>query len=210
MGDVTLADELRMRGIRDEAVLESIGSLDRSLFMPESQRSRALYDGPLPIGHGQTISQPYIVAYMTEALSVEPEMKVLEIGTGSGYQGAVLAQMGADVYSVERIPELAATAKKAFEAARLHVHTKVGDGSLVWPEHAPYDRIIVTAAASRTPTTLIDQLARGGRMIAPVGQDPDHQDLVLIERSLDGSLTWKQLLAVRFVPLIEGTNAPSA
>lgn len=210
MGDVQLANELRARGIRDEAVLGAIASLDRSMFMPDSQKDRALFDGPLPIGFGQTISQPYIVAYMTEELALKPGMKILEVGTGSGYQAAVLATMGADVYSVERIPELSQTAMSVFDHLGVIVHARVADGARGWPEVAPFDRIIVTAAATRTPARLIEQLAPGGRLIAPVGEDPESQRLLRIDRSADGTLSWTELIAVRFVPLIEGSNAELA
>lgn len=209
MGDQKLAEDLRPRGITDEAVLSAIASLDRSAFMPLSQRVHSQFDGPLPIGFGQTISQPFIVGYMSQALRLRPGMKVLEVGTGSGYQAAVLAKMGAEVYSVERIAELAETAQALLEKLGLHVHTRVADGARGWPEHAPFDRIIVTAAAEKTPSQLIDQLAPDGLMIAPVGKS-DAQQLLLIERSADGQLTWHDLLAVRFVPLIEGTHAPLA
>lgn len=210
MGDVALVQELQRKGIRDERVLSAMAMLTRAEFMAEDQIAFAHEDAPSPIGHGQTISQPFVVAYMTEVLAVEPGMRVLEVGTGSGYQAAVLALLGADVYSVERIPELLAVARDRFLRLHLPVHTLRDDGSEGWAHFAPFDRIIVTAAADKLPQRLVDQLAAPGRMIAPVGSQESNQELVLIDRDASGALTWRTLLSVRFVPLIGGDAATSA
>ena len=191
-------------GISDET-LEAMGEVPRHLFVPPALQNDAYENRPLPIGHGQTISQPYIVAVMTDALTCAPGQKVLEIGTGSGYQAAVLQRVGAHVFSIEIIPALAKSA-----AARLNtlgydaVQVRTGDGYYGWPEHAPFDRIIVTAAASHIPPSLIDQLARGGRMLIPVGGPFAVQELLLVEKHADGALRTRSLLPVQFVPLTGG------
>ena len=157
-------ETIRARGITDERVLEAMRTVPRHLFVPEEEREYAYGDFPLPIGFGQTISQPYIVALMTELLELKPGDKVLEIGTGSGYQAAVLASIpGVEVYTIEIIPELAQSAKERLERLGYRVHCKQGDGYYGWPEHAPYDAIIVTAAPDHVPPPLLDQLAEGGR-----------------------------------------------
>ncbi len=194
-------------GIRDERVLQAVEQIPRHLFVPPLLRGEAEADRPLPIGHGQTISQPFIVAFMTEALRLSGGERVLEIGTGSGYQTAILALLCREVFSVEIVPELAARAEEvllgplAFE----NVHLRVGDGRLGWPEAAPFDRIIVTAAPAAIPDPLRDQLAPGGRLIIPVGSDPEFQVLKVLERGDDGVSREIDLLPVRFVPL---TGAP--
>lgn len=200
---VALADFLRGEGIRDERVLATFAQLPRQRFVPEDLRGHADDDRPLPIGHGQTISQPFIVAYMTERLRLSGSERVLEVGTGSGYQTAVLAHLAEEVFSVEIVPELAAAARALLlEGLGLaNVRLRTGDGSLGWPEEAPFDRVIVTAAADAVPSALVGQLAAGGRMILPVGADPWTQVLRVVDRAPDGALSESDLLAVRFVPL---------
>jgi protein-L-isoaspartate(D-aspartate) O-methyltransferase len=195
-------EQLRIRNITSEAVLAAMQNVPRHRFVPENLQSRAYSDSPLPIGSEQTISQPYIVAYMTEQLALAPGMKVLEIGTGSGYQAAILAALGCEVYTVERIEELAVRAKQSLSDVA-NVHCRHGDGFLGWPEKAPFDAIIVTAAPESIPEGLVDQLNDGGRMIVPVGEVYDTQWLKLIVKK-DGTLTITNLLPVRFVPMLQG------
>ena len=192
--------QIRARGVRDKRVLAAMERVPRHLFVPENLRASAYADEPLPIGEGQTISQPYIVAYMTEQLRLEGPEKVLEVGTGSGYQTAVLAELVRDVYTVEIVAKLSARAKGVLDGLGCgNVHYLAGDGSAGWPEAAPFDAIMVTAAAAEIPGALEDQLAAGGRMIVPVGTDL--QELVLVRREAKG-LRRERLLAVRFVPLV--------
>jgi protein-L-isoaspartate(D-aspartate) O-methyltransferase len=202
VGDIELAAELRARGIYDERVLEAIASLNRSDFLPERFADESTGDYPLPIGFGQTISQPFIVAYMTQSLQLVGDERVLEIGTGSGYQTAVLALLCKEVYSVEIVPELAQAARERLERLGFkNVHLRQGDGHRGWPEAAPFDRLLVTAAPERIPEDLVDQLAPGGRLLTPVGPQIDGQQLVLIEKLPDGTHTVTHLLPVRFVPM---------
>lgn len=187
------------RGIRDPRVLEAMRRVPRHELVPEDLRPQAYGDSPLPIGYGQTISQPYIVAAMTEAAGVAPGAKVLDVGTGSGYQAAVLAEIGARVWSIEIVPELAERAAR--DLARLGYGTvtvRAGDGYRGWPEHAPFDAILVAAAPPEVPAPLIEQLAVGGRLVIPVGDD--YQELRVITRTRDGS-TSETLFPVRFVPM---------
>lgn len=185
---------------RKQDITAYFRSLDRGSFMDRHQQD-AGRDEALPIGYGQTISQPSLVLEMTVALDLEDHHKVLEIGTGSGFQTALLAAFSREVYTVEKIPQLAESAKKRLEAKGFeNISFLLGDGSLGWPEHAPYDRIIVTAAASDIPKELVDQLANGGRMLIPVGNQYS-QDLLAIDKSRDGRLEKTALEAVRFVPL---------
>lgn len=166
-----VAEQIESRDIHDQRVLEAMRTIPRHLFITPEQRKWSYSDGPLPIGCGQTISQPYIVALMTQLLQLKEADKVLEIGTGSGYQAAVLAYLVKEVYTVERYAELAESASKVFEKLAINnIHMKVGDGSLGWSEHAPYDAIMVTAAAPDTPKSLLNQLADGGRLVIPVGE----------------------------------------
>ncbi len=196
-----IKNQIQSRGITDKKTLEAIESVPRHLFVPDEYRDRAYDDGPLPIGYGQTISQPYIVAYMTELLNVGPDDIVLEIGTGSGYQAAVLSRIVKKVYTVEIIEELGLAAKERLKALNYdNVEVKIGDGYYGWEEHAPYDGIIVTAAAEFIPPPLIEQLKDNGNMIIPVGSPFNIQNLMLVKKS-GGKITTKSLIPVRFVPL---------
>jgi len=197
----TLASDAEDAGF-DEGVIHSLATVERHEFVPPGQRQHAYENRPLPIGHGQTISQPYIVALMTELAELEPNDVVLEIGTGSGYQAAILAQLVEHVYSIEIIDALASEAQARL--ARLgynNVTTKLADGYYGWEEHTPFDAIIVTAAASHVPPPLIQQLRRGGRMVIPVGGRFMVQQLLLIEKTEDDEIVTRQIAAVRFVPL---------
>jgi len=190
-------------GIRDPRVLGAVAELPRALFVPAPLRDEADADRPLPIGCGQTISQPFVVAYMTERLALRGFERVLEVGTGSGYQTAVLAHLAAEVYSIEIVPELAARARAILEdeLGLTNVHLSTGDGAEGWPEAAPFDRIVVTAAAPEVPPALVAQLAPGGRMILPVGASLEDQMLRAVERGDDGVNVSADLIPVRFVPL---------
>ncbi len=189
----------------DSRVLDALASVPRERFVPPEEETRAYLDCALPIGHGQTISQPFVVAVMTDALDVGPADVVLEVGTGSGYQAAVLSLLVERVYSVERIPELAEAAAERLARLGYHnVHVSVGDGSLGLPEHAPYDGIIVTAGAREIPPALTEQLRPGRRMVIPVGP-PTSQELLVAERDPDGELRSRAFLPVAFVPLLPGT-----
>jgi protein-L-isoaspartate(D-aspartate) O-methyltransferase len=191
------------RGVKDPRVLEAMRTIPRHLFVPEAEKPHAYEDRPLPIGSGQTISQPYIVAFMTEQLHLTGGETVLEIGTGSGYQTAVLARLARRVYSIEIRPELAKEAAERLKSLGItNAEVKTGDGYLGWPEHAPFDGILVTAAPERIPPPLLEQLASPGRMIIPVGGF--YQELKVIERSGAG-YTEKSVLPVRFVPFVRET-----
>ncbi len=197
-----LVQRLREAGIVDERVLNAIRTVPRHLFMDEAFATRAYEDTALPIGHGQTISQPYIVAYMTEMLRVEPNNRVLEVGTGSGYQAAILAELTKEVVSIEIIKPLAQSAAKRLERLGYRNITVLhGDGYFGLESAAPYDAIVVTAAATHVPPPLVAQLKAGGRMAIPVGETAWTQNLLLIEKDKDGKLTTRNLLPVRFVPL---------
>jgi protein-L-isoaspartate(D-aspartate) O-methyltransferase len=190
--------QLRGAGIRDPRVLGAMGRVPRHRFVPPEAVPAAYDDTPLPIGLGQTISQPYIVAFMTQAARVAPGDTVLEIGTGSGYQAAVLAELAGAVYSIEIVPELAARARATLEAlGYANVHLRAGDGYRGWPEHAPYDAIVVTAAPDHVPPALVAQLAPGGRLVIPVGVG--EQELLVISRDARG-VTTRRTIPVRFVP----------
>ncbi|QXE90829.1 protein-L-isoaspartate(D-aspartate) O-methyltransferase [Geomonas subterranea] len=198
-----LNQHLMGRGIRDLAVLRAMGEVPRESFLPAGMEFLAYEDGPLPIQEGQTISQPYIVAYMIEALELQGTEKVLEIGTGSGYAAAVLSLCAAEIFTVERIPALAHQATERLrDLGFRNVTVHLGDGTLGWREHAPYDAIVVTAGAPGVPEELERQLAPGGRLVIPVGPTPHLQDLVRVRRDWRGELRRETLCAVRFVPLI--------
>jgi len=197
----TLPEELGLEA-PSPAVIAAIRKVPRPLFVPPSQRDRAWENRPLPIGHGQTISQPNVVALMTDLLQVKPGDRVLEVGTGSGYQAAILAEVGAEVYSIEIIEELARAAEERLRRLGYdNIHLRTGDGYHGWPEAAPFDGIIVTAAASHVPPPLVKQLEPGGRMVIPVGGRFTLQYLMLVEKAADGTVTTRQLLPVIFVPL---------
>jgi len=192
--------QIKGRGIKDKNVLGAMLKVPRHLFVPEEMRDLAYRDEPLPIGHGQTISQPYIVGYMTEALKLQPGDRVLEIGTGSGYQTAILAEIVSKVYTIELIPELSLRAQETLKSLGYkNIEFLTGDGSKGWPEKAPFEAILVSAAPAEVPPALIEQLKIDGRLIIPVGTDS--QELVLIKRTKKG---WEKtrLIGVRFVPLI--------
>ena len=198
-----LIDRLRANGIVDERVLNAIRTVPRHQFVDEALATRAYEDTALPIGHGQTISQPWVVAKMTEALLETAPKRVLEIGTGSGYQGAVLAALGLEVFTVERIGELLRTARKRFRNLGLHVRSKHDDGRIGWPEEAPFDGIIVTAAAPALVDALSEQLAPGGTLVAPVG-GTSGQSLLRLLKHADGNIEQSDLGPVIFVPLLSG------
>ena len=193
--------QIRARGVRDERVLEAMRKVPRHVFVPPDLVDEAYEDHPLSIGKGQTISQPYMVALMTEALELGGNEKVLEVGTGSGYQTAILAELAREVYSIERIPELARDAERRLEdLGYTNVHIKVGNGTLGWPEEAPFDAIMVTAGAPKVPGPLKAQLADGGRLVIPVGSE-FHQILYRVKRQKD-TFSEEALTSCVFVPLV--------
>jgi protein-L-isoaspartate(D-aspartate) O-methyltransferase len=201
---VRLVMELRRAGVIDQRVLGAIERVPRELFVPDILKDQAYENVALPIGHGQTISQPLVVALMTEALELGDRHKVFEIGTGSGYQTAVLAKLARRVFSIERYRPLLQAAEKRFATLRLHnITCRFGDGTKGWPEQAPFDRIIVTAAAPQMPLGLVDSLVPGGVLVAPVGEDRRDQQLLRIRRTESGHTT-EDLGPVRFVPLVAG------
>ena len=192
-------EQIRARGIRDPRVLEAIGRVPRQRFVPLELQDQAYADTPLPIGSDQTISQPYIVAYMTEALRLPPDAVVLEIGTGSGYQAAVLAEIAREVYSIEIVPDLAArSAQVLADLGYDNLNLRTGDGYAGWPSAAPFDGIIVTAAPDHVPPALVEQLAIGARLVIPVGRF--FQDMRIVTRTADGSVS-ETTIPVRFVPM---------
>lgn len=192
--------QLRGRDIVDARVLAVMERVERHRFVPEAERAAAYGDHPLPIGYGQTISQPYVVAFMTQALDVQPNHRVLEIGTGSGYQAAVLAELAREVYTIEIVPELGKRATATLEQLGYrNVHVRIGNGYLGWPEHAPFDRVMVTAAPDDVPPALIEQLRVGGLMAIPVGT---YDQELRILRRLDRGLETISTLPVRFVPMV--------
>lgn len=197
--DHMVREQLLTRGISDQAVIRAMRAVPRHEFVPAGDAAEAYDDHPLPIGYGQTISQPYIVAYMTEALGLNGDERVLEIGTGSGYQAAVLAQVGVRVFTIEIVEELAARARQTFDRLGIpHITSRAGDGYQGWPEEAPFDAIILTAAPEHIPQPLLDQLAPGGRMILPLGKTL--QKLIVLTNTPAG-IQRKELLPVAFVPM---------
>ncbi len=196
--------QIEKRGIENPRVLQALRDVKRHLFVPPDEVSEAYEDHPLPIGHGQTISQPYIVALMTESIDPQPTDRVLEIGTGSGYQAAVLSKLVARVYTIEIVDALGRDAKKRLaDLGYDNVSVRVGDGYKGWPEEAPFDAIVVTAAPPEIPQALVDQLADGGCMVVPVGTA--FQELLLIEKK-KGEVTKRVITAVRFVPMVKGND----
>lgn len=191
----------------DPLVMEALEQVPRDAFVPPGMLDQAFDNGPLPIGQGQTISQPYIVALMTDLLDPQPTQTILEIGTGSGYQAAVLSQLVQQVYSLEIIPVLAAQAAELLSRLGYdNIEVKAGDGHSGWPEHAPYDGIIITAAATHLPQALLDQLKPGGRLVIPVGLPYMSQELLLAEKNLAGKLHTRDILGVVFVPMTGGVD----
>lgn len=193
-------NQLRDRGIHHSATLEAMRQVPRHLYVPTSQRRFAYNDRPLPIGHGQTVSQPYIVAYMTQIIEPAPDDRVLEIGSGSGYQAAILAEIIDEVYTIEIIQALGAQARERLKSEYDNVHVKIADGYYGWEDHAPFDAIVVTAAAEYIPPPLTEQLKEGGSMIIPVGSPYQTQQLMLVEKDADGDISTRSLMPVRFVP----------
>ena len=194
------------RAAFDARVMAAMAKVPRHEFVPPAEERHAYVNSALPIGHGQTISQPYIVALMTDLLNPAPDHRVLEIGTGSGYQTAVMAELVRQVYSMEVIPELTMAAReRLLSLGYRNVSMAIGDGNGGWPEHAPYDGIIVAAAAQKVPEALLAQLRNGGRMAVPVGESQS-QELVLIEKSVHGAVSERSILPVAFVPLVGGSN----
>ena len=195
----------RMIGKRrlDPEVMQAMGRVSREAFVPPDLQAYAYDNGPLPIGHGQTISQPYIVALMTDLLQPQPEHCVLEVGTGSGYQTAVLAELFRKVFTMELIAELGEASMRRLQRLNYtNIKYRTGNGYLGWPEHAPYDAIIVTAAAPYVPQALVDQLKPGGRLVLPVGQPHMYQELVVVTRDEQGATRTREILGVSFVPLV--------
>jgi protein-L-isoaspartate(D-aspartate) O-methyltransferase len=200
--------QIRARGVTNAAVLEAMRKVPRHLFVPPDLRDEAYDDTPLPIGHGQTISQPFIVGYMTEAVGVKPGDRVLEIGTGSGYQAAVLAAIAREVYTIEIVPELAARARRTLaELGYSNVEVRSGNGYAGWPERAPFPRIVVTAAPDEIPPALVQQLAPGGTMVLPVGTG--FQQMTIVTKTAQG-VTRRTTIPVRFVPMVGKPKALDA
>ena len=197
-----LAEQVEARGVRDERVLEAMGRVPRELFTDADDRKRAYDDIPIQIGWGQTISQPYMVALICEQAVVRPGDRVLDVGTGSGYQAAVLAELVRDVYTIELLPALARRAKALLdELGYQNIHTREGDGYAGWPDQAPFDKIVVTAAPDTIPQALVDQLAVGGIMVVPVGRGDQTMNIV---RKTEAGVVTRETLAVRFVPMVKG------
>jgi protein-L-isoaspartate(D-aspartate) O-methyltransferase len=196
-------EQIKARGVSDPRVLAAMASVRRELFVPMEQRPFSYEDRPLPIGHGQTISQPYIVALMTELLAPGKKDRVLEVGTGSGYQAAILGRLAGSVYSLEIVPELAREAALVLRTKGFrNVRVREGDGYKGWAAFAPYDKILLTAAPPEIPEELLAQLRPGGRLVAPVGVDA--QNLVVVDKSLDGKTQTRTVIPVRFVPMVRG------
>jgi len=190
----------------DDRVLDALSRVHREDFVPPARRADAFRDGALPVGYGQTISQPYMVALMTDLLELDEDSRVLEIGTGTGYQAAILSCLARQVYSIERIPELARSARARLEdLGYRNVEVRCGDGYLGWPEEAPFDAIVVTAAAPSVPPKLLEQLGPEGRMVIPVGMPSSHQELMLVTRDPRGKAESRSLLGVAFVPMVENS-----
>ena len=196
--------QIKKRGITDQTILDAMKEVNRHEYVQENFERLAYSDRPVPIGFGQTISQPYIVAFMSHKLNVASHHKVLEIGTGSGYQAAVLAELSDHVYTIEIIPELAKRAEKVLKKNDYdNITIRIGDGYKGWPEHAPFDRIMVTAAPKEIPEKLVEQLAPGGIMVLPVGETVMMQYLWLITKDNDGQIEKEKILPVRFVPMVK-------
>ena len=205
-----VAEQIEKRGVRDEAVLAAMRTVPRHLFVPEDVRDQAYEDRPLPIGHQQTISQPYVVAAMSEAVQVGAGDRVLEVGTGCGYQAAVLAEVASEVYSLELVPALAEEAARRLRTlCYRNVQVKQGDGARGWPEVGPFAGIVVTCGAPEVPPELLKQLAPGRRLVIPVGAPGDVMDLLVLEKDADGGFRRRILMPVRFVPFVSPPSAPN-
>ncbi|MFQ5412111.1 MAG: protein-L-isoaspartate(D-aspartate) O-methyltransferase [Phycisphaerae bacterium] len=201
--------QIKALNFRNKQVLEAMMSVPRHWFVPEAYQRLAYADHPLPIGYKQTISQPYVVAVMTKLLDLEPGEKVLEIGTGSGYQAAVLAELTDEVYTIEIIEPLAKRTQKLFKEKGYHmIRMRIGDGYEGWPEEAPFDAIIVTCAPDAVPPPLVEQLAYGGRMCIPVAAGETQQNLILLEKDWEGDLIQQRIVAVKFVPMTGKAQEP--
>jgi protein-L-isoaspartate(D-aspartate) O-methyltransferase len=199
-----VANQIAARGVRDPRILDAMRAVPRHEFVPASLREDAYADSPLPIGHGQTISQPYIVALMTELARPSPSDRVLEVGTGSGYQAAVMSRLVAQVFTIELVDPLAQSAAAVLRRLGCaNVTVRSGDGYLGWPDQAPFDIILVTAAPEEVPPALVAQLKAGGRLVVPVGRVWDVQDLRLVEKDAAGMVTTRSIIPVRFVPLVK-------
>jgi protein-L-isoaspartate(D-aspartate) O-methyltransferase len=202
-------EQIAGRGVRNERVLAAMRKVPRHEFVPRAFRDEAYEDTPLPIGHGQTISQPYVVAFMTEAIDPRPKQRILEVGTGSGYQAAVLAELEAEVYTIELIPDLAKDAAARLEQLGYrNVHVRAGDGYKGWPDAAPFDAVTVTCGADHVPEPLFEQLKPGGVMIIPVGDSLEGQSLRLITKGPNGERKSRDVMPVRFVPLRRAPAEP--
>ncbi len=198
-----IREQIAARGIKNPEVLRVMGEIPRHLFVPANVREQAYEDRPVPIGYGQTISQPFIVGFMTELLDVQSQHRILEIGTGSGYQAAILSKLSKEVFTIEIVPELAQSAEALFRRLGYrNIFVRSGDGYLGWPEASPFDRIILTAAPPEIPPILIDQLKPGGRLLAPVGSSPVSQQIIMVEKTKDGKILQRAVLPVRFVPMV--------
>jgi protein-L-isoaspartate(D-aspartate) O-methyltransferase len=196
-------EQIASRGVTDKGVLDAMATVPRHVFIPEESRAYSYSDMPVPIGYGQTISQPYIVAFMTELLCAGKDDVVLEVGTGSGYQAAVLSKLVRQVYTIEIVEKLGNDAGQRLKTMGYdNIEVRIGDGYEGWPEHAPYDAIIVTAAAGHVPQPLIDQLKPGGRLVIPVGGVYDIQDLLMITKDASSNIVKRSVIPVRFVPLV--------
>jgi protein-L-isoaspartate(D-aspartate) O-methyltransferase len=199
--------QIQERDVRNPAVLRVMRLVPRHLFIPEAVRAQAYEDHPVPVGYGQTISQPYIVGLMTELLEPRKDSKVLEIGTGSGYQAAVLSGLVQQLFSIEIVPELARSSAALLDKLGYrNVTVRWGDGYKGWPEQAPFDRIIVTAAPPELPKALLDQLKPGGKLVAPVGSTVFGQDLIVVDKTPDGKLRRRSVIPVMFVPMVKGKD----
>ena len=209
--EAMVRDQIRARGVRSEKVLDALRKVQRHLFVPDEMVGAAYSDRPLPIGHGQTISQPYIVGFMTDLLDVEPDHRVLEIGTGSGYQAAILAELAGEVFSIEIVEPLGNRARETLVGLGYeHVQLRIGNGYLGWPEAAPFDRVIVTAAPEEMPQALVDQLKPGGRLLAPVGPVYGAQEIIRLDKDISGKVRRRAVLPVRFVPMVRNPNESAA
>ena len=207
--EVAFTRDMTGRDSFDARVMQAMGEVPRDAFVPDDLREAAFDNGPLPIGHGQTISQPYIVALMTDLLRPQPQHSVLEVGTGSGYQTAVLSLLCSRVYSMDVIPALVDAATRRLDELGYHnVHTRSGNGYHGWPEHAPYDGIIVTAAATHIPEALTEQLRPGGRLVIPIGLPYMRQELMLLTKDLKGDTRVDSILGVAFVPMVDSDGEP--